>query len=109
MGSPPSKGAWLELVRGITEQLIVQQKVDAANEKWSGFAMAWDAITWALARDPRLGAPATESGTTRAFHYDGAASIGQPDVDVLYTYDQTQIVIEDVEIKAPKIRRAGRA
>lgn len=54
--------------------------LDYAREQWSGTEMAWMAIEWALSRDPAIGRSLTEKGNLRAFLYDGARSIKQPDL-----------------------------
>jgi hypothetical protein len=66
------------------------------------------AIEWALARDPHVGVPLTEVGNVRGLLYDGARSIGQPDVEVIYEIQQNAIIVRAAMFKDAKTRFAGR-
>ena len=70
--------------------------VDFAAERWERGQDAWDAVVWALARDPGVGMPVTNSGRTRSFTLEGAKSIRLPTVTVLYVYDGDVITVFDV-------------
>ena len=74
----------------------VRKAVDSAIGQYPDAERAWEAIEWALAHDPLVGVPLSESGNTRGFIYDGARSIGQPDVDVI------DPVVHDLELFAGK-------
>jgi hypothetical protein len=83
--------------------------VDSAEIKWADAARAWQAIEWVLARDELVGRPLNEGGTLRAFYYDGAKSIGQPDVAVIYEVTDTEIIIRDAVFTDAKYSQAGKA
>jgi hypothetical protein len=66
-------------------------------------------IFWAIARDPTLGIPITDSGNTRSFTFEGARSIDLPTVIVLYEVTPIAIVIRDAKFVDAKSRQAGNA
>ena len=68
----------------------------------------WRAIEWALARDPAVGVPLTEQGNVRGLLYDGAQSIGQPDVEVIYEIQQDAIIVRSAIFRNPKASFAGK-
>jgi hypothetical protein len=76
---------------------------------WKDAERAWQAIEWCLVRDPQVGVPLVESGRFRAFIYDGAKSIEQPDVDVIYEIQVHAIVIHYAGFSNAKASSAGRA
>lgn len=67
------------------------------------------AIEWVLARDPDVGVPLTEGGNIRAFLYDGARSIKQPDVEIIYQIQLNEIIVHSAVFTDAKAERAGRA
>jgi hypothetical protein len=67
------------------------------------------AIEWVLSHDPDVGRPLTEKGNLRAFLYDGARSIKQPDLYVIYEILNNHIVIKVVGYDEAQAARAGRA
>ena len=83
--------------------------LDSAEERWRGCDVAWMAIEWALVHDPQIGVPLNEAGTVRAFVYDGAVSIDQPDVRVTYEIHAEHLVIRRLVFSPPKASQAGRA
>jgi hypothetical protein len=83
--------------------------VDSAVERWPDAERAWGAIEWTLARDPSVGIPLSESGKIRGFVYEGARSIGQPDVDVIYEITSMEIIVRSAEFKDAQARQAGHA
>ncbi len=70
--------------------------------------MAWMAIEWVLARDPLVGRALTEKGNLRAFQYDGAKSIKQPDLYVIYEIFGNEIVVKVVGYDEAQAPNAGR-
>jgi len=85
-----------------------QQAVDSACDEWEDAERAWMAIEWALARDPHVGVPLTEGGNVRGLLYDGARSIDQPDVQVIYEIQQNAIIVRSAVFNDAKARFAGR-
>lgn len=78
--------------------------MDYVCNEWSGAEVAWLAIEWVLARDPLVGVALMEKGNLRAFQYDGAKSIHQPDLYVIYEILAHEIVVKVVgydEARAP--------
>jgi hypothetical protein len=58
--------------------------LDYVCEHWEGAEKAWWAIEWVLSRDPSVGPLLTDKAEVRGFQYDGARSIKQPDLYVIY-------------------------
>jgi hypothetical protein len=86
-----------------------RDSVDSAIDKWPDAERAWEAVEWVLARDPVVGVPLNEAGNIRGFVYDGARSIGQPDIDVIYEITPDEIIVRSAEFTDAKISQAGRA
>lgn len=93
----------------VVEEPAVKDAVDAACARWARAGEAWEAIVWALARDPKVGLAVTESGNVRALVSDGARSIGLPTVRVLYEISRSAIVIHEAEFRESAHVQAGRA
>jgi hypothetical protein len=75
---------------------------------WNDADRAWQAVEWCLARDSRIGVPLNEAGMLRAFVYDGAVSIGQPDIEVIYEILANAIIVQSVVFSKAKATHAGR-
>jgi hypothetical protein len=75
---------------------------------WNDADRAWQAVKWCLARDSRTGVPLNESGTLRAFIYDGAVSIGQPDIEIIYEIQANAIIVQNAVFSNAKETHAGR-
>ena len=96
--------------RTVVLDTVAQDSVDSACDKWEGAEQCWRAIEWALCRDPfGAGVAMSDSGKLRALHYDGARSINQPDVDVIYEVTEHAIIIKDAVFTDAKATRAGYA
>jgi hypothetical protein len=94
--------------RTVILETVAQQVVDSACDKWEDAERAWIAIEWALAHDPAVGVPLTEGGNVRGLLYDGARSIGQPDVEVIYEIQQDAVVVRSAVFTDAKASFAGR-
>jgi hypothetical protein len=86
----------------------VLQALESACDKWPGTEIAWEAIEWVLAHDPLVGRPLNEDGSLRAFIYDGANSIKQPDIEVTYTINLNEIVVKITEFRNAKATYSGK-
>lgn len=82
-------------MRTVRQEPEVDAIVDFAAERWTRGQDAWDAVTWALARDPEVGVPVTQSGRTRAFTLAGAVSVGLPTTTVIYILSDEFVTIVD--------------
>src|SRR5271156_441527 len=82
-------------MKRIRQEVGVDQVVDFAAERWTRGRDAWDAVLWALARDPGAGTALTRSGRSRSFTLSGAISIGLPTVTVVYVVDGDTVTIVD--------------
>jgi hypothetical protein len=94
--------------RTVILEPVAQQAFDSACDNWEDAERAWMAIEWALARDPHVGVSLTEGGNVRGLLYDGAQSIGQPDVEVIYEIQQNANIVRAAMFKDAKTRFAGR-
>ena len=107
-----SEGAQVGVALGALTVVLdegARKSLVSAIDKWSDAERAWEAIEWALARDPFVGVPFTESGNVRGFVYDGARSIDQPDVEVVYEITKDEIIVRSAEFCDAKATQAGRA
>ncbi|PZV37481.1 hypothetical protein B5V02_14370 [Mesorhizobium kowhaii] len=94
----------------IVEDPEAQFALDDAVEKWAGTPTAWEAVTWVLMRDQDLGTALTEDGKIRVFTYEGAKSIKQPTITVVYeVVGKHEIVIRNARFTEPSYAQAGRA
>jgi hypothetical protein len=93
----------------LIEQEEAKRAKDAACEKWARAEDAWEAITWAIARDPSLGEAVTESGKTRLLKYVGARSIKMPSVTVIYEVAEPFIIVHSAEFAEAEYGQAGNA
>jgi hypothetical protein len=87
----------------------VLEELESACDRWAGTEIAWEAIEWALCRDPDVGRALNEGGSERAFVYIGARSIHQPDIEVTYVVEGNEIVVKIAEFADAKASYAGRA
>jgi hypothetical protein len=83
--------------------------VESACDKWAGAEIAWNAIEWVLGHDHLAGPALVEGGNLRAFIYQGAISIKQPDIAVIYSVEVDEIVIKAVKFKNASASYAGKA
>lgn len=83
-------------MRTVLEDLIVENTVDFARQKWRRGRDSWEALKWVLANDPEAGVFVGQSRLTRARTIHGARSISLPTVTALYTFDKDTVTIHDV-------------
>ncbi len=95
-------------MRSVVEAPDVQIAADDAFEIWTRAEEAWDAIKWALARDPTVGEPLVEGGTLRVLTFEGALAYDMPTIVVLYDYDMQRVVIKSAKFEVPKAGQIGR-
>jgi len=108
VGQAARQGVGSALVHLIEEE-AARRALDEAESRWEGAYSAWEAATWTVMRDPLAGKSVTESGKTRAFTYEGARSIKQPSVTILYENRGDTTVIHDAFFKEAPYFQAGRA
>jgi len=85
----------------------VRQSLESACDKWAGTEIAW-VIEWVMSHNSHVGRPLNESGSLRAFIYDGANSINQPDIEVTYMVEVYEIVVKTAEFNDAKAHYAGK-
>jgi hypothetical protein len=95
-------------MRSVVESAEVMAEVGDAKEKWARTDDAWDAICWALARDPTCGQPLTEGGHLRSIVFEGSWAHEMPTIIVLYEVTEHEIVIQKANFSDAK-STAGRA
>lgn len=97
-------------LRDVREDRAVEQSVNDAYRKWARADEAWEAVTWALARDPYSAGPAiTESGNVRVFVFEGARSFHMPTVRVVYLIEPHAVTIKSAFFEESIHMYAGRA
>lgn len=94
---------------GLSEEECVVEAVADACLKWQRADESWDAVTWAIARDPQTGAPLTEEGNVRIATWSGAKSIGMPDIEVIYRITLERIEILEAIFTEPTYAFSGKA
>ena len=97
------------MFREVVLDETVRTALDAACLTWEDTERAWEAIEWTLARDPHVGVPLSEGGTLRALIYQGASSIGQPDIEVIYEVQAEAVVVKNAIFSNAKASLAGHA
>ena len=94
----------------VREEPAVEKAVDAAYRRWARADEAWEAVTWAIARDPYgAGPPLTESGKTRQLVFEGARSIGMPSIRIVYVVEPTCVIIHEASFEEASHMHAGHA
>lgn len=93
----------------LVEDGEAQEALDEALEKWAGTAVAWESATWVILRDPEVGVPLNERGSLRVFTYDGAQSIQQPTITLIYEVTRLETTIKAARFAEAKYGNAGRA
>lgn len=92
-----------QTLRGIVEELDVSEYVDLHSETFPRFSEAWEGLKWLLARNPELKGSAlrrTEAGQLfRAYVLAGDPLGGTPDIWVVYTYNESEVVVVSVAAK----------
>jgi hypothetical protein len=97
-------------VRDVREDSSVEKAVDAAYLRWARADEAWEAVTWAIARDPFGAGPSLdESGNVRLMVFDGARSIDMPSVRIVYVIDHTAVTVRQAEFSDSIHMYAGNA
>jgi hypothetical protein len=92
-----------------SEEEAARRSFDEACLKWEGASVAWEAATWVVMHDELVGRPVTESGKTRAFTYDGARSIKQATITLIYEIRTGEIVIHDAKFSEASYGQVGKA
>jgi hypothetical protein len=92
----------------LVEDPPAQQALDEALEKWTGAGVAWEAATWVVLRDPGIGVPLFEGGNIRSFTYEGARSIDQPTITLIYEKVGHETIIRAAKFSEAKYGNAGR-
>lgn len=95
-------------MRDVAEEIQVQRAVDDACDRWPRAAEAWEALTWALARDPEHGTALNERGDRRAVTLEGARSIGLPTLTAVYRVEVRRVVVERVRFLDARLPQVGR-
>ncbi len=111
MGQRGSRQARSALgVRGVCEERSVEEAVNEACRRWPRAEEAWEAVKWAIGRDPHGAGPAlTESGMIRLMVFDGARSIGMPSVRAVYVVGPATVTVREVLFQEAVHLYAGNA
>ena len=96
-------------MRDVRESPEAQDAADEAFERWTRAEDAWEAIKWALSRDPFLGTPLTETGQARAFTLQGRWAWDMPTITVLYEIDANYVTIKSAKFEDAQTGPAGTA
>ncbi len=81
-------------MRTVREDIPAQDAFDDACEQWTRTEEAWEALKWALTRDPYIGVPLTEGGQARSLTLEGKWAFDMPTITVLYEVELHHITIK---------------
>ena len=84
------------------------EAIQKAKKDWDSIEDIINALEWGLMHDPHLGPLLSETGL-RGFVFPGARSRNEPDIDVLYEYDDMDITIHDLNFREARSHYAGEA
>jgi hypothetical protein len=91
---------WQRL-RTIVEEAAAHEAADLFSKQFPRFNQAWEGLKWLLARHPTVGYKNNVNGTTYYLHVvAGDELAGTPQIAVVYTFDENQVVIYDTSAKA---------
>lgn len=93
---------------GVRVEHRAREALEAAERIWPNVEHVWEAIEWTLVRDPGVGAMLSESGRIRAFVFEGARSVGWPDVRIIYEESPDLIVISRCDVHGGQGARRAR-
>jgi hypothetical protein len=79
----------------------VEGDLDDARRKWERVDDAWNTIEWALARDPTIGTPLSESGLARSLVVDGSWAHDMPTIQIVYIFEEPYVTIKSVRFSDP--------
>ncbi len=91
--------------RTIVEEKIVEKKVDRFSRRFGRFEEAFEALKWLLARKcDDIGSLSRVVGDVDySIHRQaGSAVTNTPDITVLFTYDDDEVIIIDVRAEKPE-------
>lgn len=94
--------AWT-ILRTVVEETDVSPLIDHFTRQFPRFDEAWVGLQWLLARNPRpQGCAAREVDGVYYSVYVAAGDevAGTPDIWILYTFDNAEVVIVDVSANA---------
>lgn len=94
--------------RNIRYEDRADEAIQKAKDEWESIEDIINALEWGLMHDPDLGPLLNETGL-RGFVFPGARSRKEPDIDVLYQYDDINITILDLVFRQAKAHYAGNA
>lgn len=93
----------------VRESPAAQDAADDACERWARAEDAWEAVKWALSRDPYIGTPLTEGGQARAFTLQGRWAWEMPTITVLYRIETPYVTIESAQFDDAQTGSIGNA
>ena len=94
--------------RNIRYENRAAEAIQKAKDEWDSIEDIINALEWGLMHDPDLGVLLNEKGL-RGFVFPGARSRNEPDIDVLYGYDDINITVHDLIFREAKFYYAGHA
>jgi hypothetical protein len=97
-------------LRDVVLETRAMDKHDDFEVELARFAEAWKALEWILCRSPEIGVYKS-GGSERYWLYKQDTDIYAltPIITVLYTFNETQILIKDIDAKEADRRQHGTA
>lgn len=85
----------------VRQEFEVDDALAAATHKYSRTQDAWDMIIWVLARDPTVGTPLSEGGTSRSFVFEGSWAHDMPTIQIVHVYEHPYVTIKSAAFRDP--------
>jgi hypothetical protein len=94
--------------RNVRYETRAAEAIRKAENDWDNIEDIINALEWGLMHAPDLGPLLNERGL-RGFVFPGARSRNEPDIDVLYEFDDRDITIHDLTFRQAKAHYAGQS
>ena len=89
---------------------IAMDKWDDYEVDLGRFEEAWNGLEWLICRTPEIGVRKVSGGTTYwLYKQDSDIFAMTPVITILYTFDETQVVVKDIEATEADRSRHGTA
>lgn len=94
----------------IVEESAASDALDEASLTWPKALAAWEAVTWAIMKNPECGFALNEAGTVRSVQYHGSVEQQEPDITILYEIRPPDlIVVRNARFVSAAAHKAGSA
>lgn len=83
--------------RTVVESAAATASVDKFSDEFDRFDQAWEGVKWRLSHKPEIGKRGEYSGLQFClYNFAGDTIAGTPEIWVVYSYDDDEVLIERV-------------